>query len=169
MKALTVWQPWATLIVAGLKLHEFRRYPAPKALIGQTVVIHAGKRKPTDHDLARTLAAPSHTTGNPDADRQVMDLLRPFWRRVEIMPQAAGLGTVRLGEPRPALDIFRGQMDPADINPDMWGWPMADAEAWPEPIPARGYQGFWEWHPLAAGRPAGPDLFSTDQDGGPMR
>ena len=168
MKALTVWQPWATLIVAGLKLYEFRRYPAPKSLVGQTIVIHAGKRPPKSWDIESTLAAPSHTTGNPDADRQVIDLLTPIWRRSAQMPLAAGLGTARLGEPRRALDIFRGAMDPADIHPDIWGWPMTDAEAWPAPVPARGHQGFWEWDPLGAGRSSDADLFSSDHEG-PMR
>ena len=167
MKALTIWQPWATLIVDGLKRFEFRKYPAPKALIGKYIVIHAAKRKPTDFDLAHTMAWPSHTTGNPAADRHVIDMLRPIERGVETLPLAAGLGTARLGEPRRAVDIFRGQMDPSDIDDDMWGWPMTDAEAWPAPVPARGYQGFWDWSPLGPETMPDPpaDLFATINKG----
>lgn len=49
MKALTIWQPWASLIMAGAKPFEFRRwdyrsrYPQ---LEGQQIVIHAGARMP---------------------------------------------------------------------------------------------------------------------------
>ncbi len=45
MKALTIWQPWASLIVAGAKPFEFRGWRAPRSLIGQRIVIHAGATK----------------------------------------------------------------------------------------------------------------------------
>ncbi len=44
MKALTIWQPWATLIMAGAKPFEFRGWPAPSWIIDEDVVIHAGSR-----------------------------------------------------------------------------------------------------------------------------
>ena len=43
MKALTIWQPWATLIMAGAKPYEWRTWPAPKWIQGQRIVIHAGR------------------------------------------------------------------------------------------------------------------------------
>lgn len=48
-KALTVWQPWASLIMVGAKPFEFRHWSfaarAPLApLVGQAIVIHAGAR-----------------------------------------------------------------------------------------------------------------------------
>lgn len=42
MKALTIRQPWATLIALGVKTIETRSWRAPKALIGQRIAIHAG-------------------------------------------------------------------------------------------------------------------------------
>lgn len=47
--ALTVWQPWATLIVAGAKPHEFRGWdysarPQLRPIVGQRIAIHAGCR-----------------------------------------------------------------------------------------------------------------------------
>ena len=44
MKALTLHQPWASLIVEGFKPREFRVWAAPQALVGQRIVIHAAKR-----------------------------------------------------------------------------------------------------------------------------
>jgi hypothetical protein len=38
MKALTIWQPWASLIMAGCKPYEFRRWAAPQRLVGQRLV-----------------------------------------------------------------------------------------------------------------------------------
>lgn len=45
MKALTIWQPWASLIVAGAKPFEFRGWSMPRSMIGQRIVIHAAARK----------------------------------------------------------------------------------------------------------------------------
>lgn len=46
MKALTIRQPWASLIALGVKTIETRSWRAPQALIGQTLAVHAGKHKP---------------------------------------------------------------------------------------------------------------------------
>lgn len=47
MKSLTVWQPWASLIMIGAKPYEFRRWDYREreaALMDQRIVIHAGAR-----------------------------------------------------------------------------------------------------------------------------
>ena len=41
--ALSVQQPFAEMIVRGLKLIEYRSWPLPKNMIGQRVYIHASK------------------------------------------------------------------------------------------------------------------------------
>jgi activating signal cointegrator 1 len=45
MKALTLHQPWATLIALGVKTIETRSWRAPASLIGQRIAIHAGKHR----------------------------------------------------------------------------------------------------------------------------
>lgn len=42
MKAITIKQPYASLIVHGIKDIENRSYPCPKEYIGKRVLIHAG-------------------------------------------------------------------------------------------------------------------------------
>lgn len=47
MKALTIWQPWASLVMIGAKPYEFRRWDyreRQSGLQGQRIVIHAGAR-----------------------------------------------------------------------------------------------------------------------------
>ena len=44
MKAITLHQPYASLIAAGVKRIETRSWTAPAALIGERIAIHAGKR-----------------------------------------------------------------------------------------------------------------------------
>lgn len=47
--ALTLWQPWASLIAEGVKTIETRSWKAPDDLIGDTIAIHAAARKPRRH------------------------------------------------------------------------------------------------------------------------
>lgn len=44
MKAVSLWQPWATLIAIGAKRIETRNWPAPRSIVGQRIAIHAAKR-----------------------------------------------------------------------------------------------------------------------------
>lgn len=45
MKAITIKQPWASLIVHGIKDIDNRTWACPKKYIGQRVLIHASKEK----------------------------------------------------------------------------------------------------------------------------
>ncbi len=58
MKALTLWQPWASLIVLRHKRFETRSWKMD-GLIGERIAIHAAKRpsKDLDYDLIHELAA----------------------------------------------------------------------------------------------------------------
>ena len=44
MKAISLWQPWASLIACGAKPYETRSWSPPRELIGQTIAIHAAKK-----------------------------------------------------------------------------------------------------------------------------
>lgn len=44
MKAISLWQPWASLIAAGIKPFETRDWAPPRELIGQRIAIHAAKK-----------------------------------------------------------------------------------------------------------------------------
>lgn len=41
---LTIMQPYASMIVQGVKEYEFRSYPLPEHFIGEPILIHAGAR-----------------------------------------------------------------------------------------------------------------------------
>lgn len=43
--AISLHQPWASFIAAGLKPYETRSWPAPRWLIGKRIAIHAAKKK----------------------------------------------------------------------------------------------------------------------------
>ena len=68
MYAITLHQPWASLIALGIKTVETRSLPAPALLVGQTIVIHAGKqvvKKPgvaVENELRARLGEDWHRT-----------------------------------------------------------------------------------------------------------
>lgn len=161
MKALTIWQPWASLIIAGAKPYEFRGWRAPRSLIGQRIVIHAAAKK-IDGQEASALwhilinrnacdelaLAAAETCLHPD---HALPILGRAWMPFrEKLPMSAGIGTAIIGEPRLGTEIAEefGVHRANDSDRDQhanWGWPMLEVEAWETPIPMRGAQGFWNW------------------------
>ena len=157
MKALTVWQPWASLIMVGAKPFEFR----PKSYlryfghpgVGELLVIHAGLRtvKPREiEDLLDRLGGPDDATGlEPIAARKLLMRCRAA-AKYQALPLGCGLGTVRLGMPKNASVLFRGRVadsdrQAADDSAYNWAWPINDIRPFDAPIPMRGAQGFWNW------------------------
>lgn len=152
MKAITIWQPWATLIMEGAKPCEFRPWAIPRALVHQRVVIHAGARK-IDRDEVLDLMArlEDGTTGlKPEIARPILQKVLDAHRDSFILPLASGLGTVMLGRPRLAHTIFKGIADSDRIDKGQWAWPVGAIRRFDYPIPMRGAQGFWEWPEAAA-------------------
>lgn len=158
MKALTVWQPWASLIVEGAKPYEFRGWRCPPSIIGQRIVIHAAARK---IDFANVyMLRGLHTVRNANQDfreawaetcliaEKAEDVLQDAMD--DLLPLAAGIGTAVIGEPRIGTEIAEefGVPRANDSDRDQhanWGWPMLDVEKWVQPVPMRGAQGFWNW------------------------
>lgn len=162
MKALTIYQPWASLIIAGAKPYEFRgwnprhRGGAYAALIGQRIVIHASTRK-IDRNEVEDLITVLRRGGECAAETCLhADMALPVLEQAAKptfncgVPFGVGLGTAILGEPRNGLEIaaefgVEWANDSDRHDQANWGWPMLDIEPWPAPIPMRGAQGFWNW------------------------
>lgn len=67
MKAISLWQPWASLIACGAKPFETRHWAPPRELIGQTIGIHAAKKVDKDAaDFAEELMYGQHRPGGFD-------------------------------------------------------------------------------------------------------
>lgn len=155
MKALTIWQPWASLIVAGAKPYEFRGWLPPRSLIGQRIAIHAGARPMRRGEILQLL----NQLVDPDRFGQPClrpDIARPILERVyeneRALPLSHVLCTAILGEPKRGDECAREFGDGAGNDSDRdgtfnWGWPLADPERLIPPVPARGAQGFWNWTP----------------------
>jgi hypothetical protein len=151
--ALTIWQPWASLIMLGAKPYEFRGWAAPRNLRGQRIAIHAGARPVKRSEVAELImklqGEDAWTTGLKS------ELALAFLERVHsspgILPLSTVLGTVLLGEPRRAYEIvsdFGGRVNDSDRNEHSnWAWPVSEIQHLEPPVPARGAQGFWRWSP----------------------
>lgn len=64
MKAISLWQPWASLIACGAKPYETRDWAPPRDLIGQPIAIHAAKTIDKDAAaLAEELIYGQHKDG----------------------------------------------------------------------------------------------------------
>lgn len=158
MKALTIWQPWASLIIAGAKPYEFRGWRFPSRMIGERVVIHAATR-PMKRDEVWGIIRRLEQGGDEAAVtclhvERALDIVQPIMRggfNPRALPLAAGLGTATLGQPKDGFTVaaeFGLDMHVNDSDRDEhanWGWPLTDIDCWPDPLPMRGAQGFWTW------------------------
>jgi len=138
-KALTLWQPWASLIAWGEKKIETRcwatRYRGP-------LLIHAAKRPFKLESFAE--------------NRHYVDVFR---RREILKPEDLPLGCIVARAELKAciptsIDYAHAvyEDDPAeysfgDFSEGRYAWVLENVMALPEPIPARGGQGLWTYIP----------------------
>lgn len=132
MKAITLWQPWATLIAIGAKRFETRgwatNYRGPLA-------IHAAKR-PIQYVELNT-----HIYGA---------LGEAGCRMPNRLPMGCVVCTVNLAAVYPAeraIELpFFGECERhfGDFTPGRFAWRLDNVQTI-DNIPARGSRGFWEW------------------------
>lgn len=152
LPAITLWQPWATLVAEGLKPFEFRHWPAPARYVHRRIAIHAGARavrKDEVRDLLLRLHSSYWRETGLERDLSIK-LLEPVLLAPGRLPLSTVLCTAILGEPirDVALTERLGTHAVNDSDRDEhsnWGWPLTDIERLQPFVPARGAQGFWTW------------------------
>ena len=168
MMAISLWQPWASLIAAGLKRVETRswetRYRGPLA-------IHASAR--WSWEMVRLLKQPEHW--GPLSEAGIMDPIeaarKPSGRMPRPLPLGCHVATCVLEEcvqvgsrlwnsRRPSVSpiFYRDQVGPdeyifGNLSEGRWAWLLRDIFALPTPLPAKGCQGLWEVDPASFGEP----------------
>lgn len=156
MKALTIWQPWATLIAFDAKPYEFRGWKAPKSLIGQRIAIHAGARPVKHKEVASILEALEESGDmNPGMIKEhAKVLLQSVLEGKYHLPHSCIVCTAVLGEPVSARNLVENS-SPVSNDSDReehfnFAWPLTDIQPIIPPTPARGKQGFWNTNLEAA-------------------
>lgn len=150
MKALTIYQPWASLIMLGAKPFEFRRWDyrtRDRSLEGQRIVIHASARpiKPGEVEDIISRMKDRISSLRAETAMPLLQRLRGAYKCQGVLELSAGLGTAILGTPKHVSQLFSSPADSDRIDHHMWAWPLTEIEAFDVPYPRRGAQGFWNW------------------------
>lgn len=133
MKALPLWQPWASLVAGGAKRIETRHWKAPAWLVGQRIAIHATKRT-TELWICE---------------------LHPFTEYIDdakALPLGAIVATATLARCAPMTEQGIAKLQAEQPHEHAFGnyavgrfaWVLHDVERLPEPIPFRGAQGVFD-------------------------
>ena len=129
IKAVSFWQPWASLVAAKLKRYETRTWWT--SYRGR-LAIHAAARPPVR-----------------DLDPELMDLLaRKFGRRwCHDLPRGAVVCLADLIDCIPTAGATPDPLEKLCGNwtPGRQAWHLVNIEPLNPPVPARGKQGFWTW------------------------
>ena len=152
MKALTIWQPWATLILLGVKHYETRSWaPRYRGLLA----IHAGLSK-THLGLAwasRPMREAFHKAGLLDEHKIPLGAVIGTARLVEVLPIVTPIrppwGVGIFGPDYCEANPWLTQEEQALGNyaPGRFAWRLEVVDVFSTPIPQRGAQGFWDWEP----------------------
>jgi len=139
MKVISLWQPWATLIVRGFKTIETRSWPAPKSIIGKRIGIAATK-----------IILPEQRIAYQDPEFQKFYSLTGL-PPLEQLPRGCVIGSAVLHSSDP---IDQDLVDDITDEEEAFGWYAPGRFAWRlrgqqafGPYPARGAQGIWHWEP----------------------
>ena len=128
MKALSIRQPWAWLIVHGYKDVENRTWPLPEDMRGQRIYVHAGVKVEWEAD----------TTYIVDRLKPNMEHVAAFmdtWGRCR-MPTGAIVGE--------ATVVREARPEESHWYEGPHGFLLRDAVVYDKPIPWRGQLRFFE-------------------------
>jgi len=141
VKALSLWQPWASLIPAGIKLHETRSWPAPATIIGQRIAICSAK---TDKGWG-LLELPQR-----DLLARRFDMDTPFGKTREELADQFPLGVVVctavvVHSWSTTLIATADEDDRAagDWRDGRWAWGLAHVRPVRHRVPVKGAQGIF--------------------------
>lgn len=133
MKCLPLWQPWASLMAAGVKSFETRSWHPPRGVVGSRIALHATK---TRSELWRAQLRP-FTSYLPDPATLPLGAIIATMvidHVVKITPEWAA----RLERDDPDEYAF------GDYTPGRYAWHAKWVEPLPQPLPYRGSQGVFE-------------------------
>lgn len=170
MKALSLHQPWASLIAMGVKTIETRSWSTSHRGL---LAIHAAKKRPTqgqrvgDFTVDWGLDASLGGFVNGGFDEGCGYLLVDAASDTEPLPLGAIVATSRLVEVFPTESLYDRQrfaeqafFDSSppptswdlevnwplgDFSPGRFAWFLDDVSPVTDPVPAKGAQRLWEW------------------------
>lgn len=142
--AITMWQPWASLLALGVKRHETRAFPLPRRLWvnPQWVAIHSAARSVRPGELSEPMRRLCVRQWGPAFDTA--------------LTHRAVLALVKFGEPRRTTSTSPASYEDeiaGDWSRGRWAWPVIALRFLDEQQICAGRQGWWR---VTLDRP--PDL-----------
>lgn len=126
IRAISLWQPWASLIAANIKKVETRSWKTPHRGL---LAIHAAKR-PITWDLV-----------DPNLKNSIFEMDYPLGCVVAIVRLADCVEMTRsVIKEQSELELSVG-----DWQLGRMAWKLEDIYPLSPPVPAKGYQGMWNW------------------------
>jgi len=140
MKAITIWQPWADLIIRGYKLNETRSWPTTYT---GPIAIHAAKYRKLPHEVYEQIAKAICIT--PESYRG--SWLYYLEHGIPGDRFGAILGEATIDRVLPTTIKVTTEIEKAlgDFSPGRYAWRLTDVIEYQKPIPTKGRQGLWNW------------------------
>lgn len=148
MKALTLWQPWASLVAMGEKKVETRCWST--AYRGELAIHAAARIPPAWLGASREF---------PEFKRELFDVLMVHAPKKGIpeLPRGAVLCIVRLVTIRPtsevAEDLSKRELIFGNYESGRYAWFFEMVEQFKDPIPVKGNRLLWNWNGKPYNRP----------------
>lgn len=148
MKALTLTQPWATLVALGAKKIETRSWSTSYR---GWLAIHAAKNCPKrDMDFWReepfkAALYPGGIYTYPELECGMVLAKALLIGCKLIVENGSCIGHGEIHKMIPPEDPERSF---GDYYAGRYGWILSNVRKFPTPIPAKGALGLWEWEPL---------------------
>jgi activating signal cointegrator 1 len=137
--ALTLWQPWATLIAIGVKSFETRSW---ETAYRGPIAIHAGKNR---RGLALCRGEPEIEQALADAGYLLTASPRDIDRGWRAVPLGSIVAVAELSACWPTDRVVsEGRHDAyGDYSPGRWAWRLRRVCPLAEPVLCGGLQGIW--------------------------
>lgn len=132
MKAITLWQPWATFIADGHKRYETRSWSTN---FRGNIAIHASKRWSLDQKIFLNQLVMKHEAL---ADYAVYEF--PFGC---VVAACRLVNVHRVEDVRDSLSRLERAL--GDYSDERFAWELEIVKLPPQPIPTKGMQGIWTW------------------------
>lgn len=166
MRALTIHQPYASLIADGRKKIETRSWPPPPGLIGERIAIHAGRNRgptvraaikhhypgfgvPRPYDAGDMIAHHSDgrtrffPLGKIIATAVLLDAAQVIETPYESDNRLARVASMAAPEHRWIAKVDRY----GDFSAGRWLFMLSDVLCIAHPLFCNGFQKFWRVHP----------------------
>lgn len=143
MKALTIWQPWAGAIAAGIKANETRSW---------------GTKYRGEIAIHSALKPIQHTWSNLYMNDEAREVI---CRRLKLPEAIDGPATFPMGYILATADLVdcikitseyisgltSDELALGDYTLERYAWKLENVKMLSKPIQAKGRQGFWNWDP----------------------